>query len=456
MRFRTVTSRGSFLSLLALLSLLAVFVAIPVASTPPPEPFCGPCGNGFTEAAQWYGGTHGIENETVTGVKHSTATIRVHENGTATWTIRNRLVSEDVAKYFRENPTVLDGIVRYRGPGTLLDTRVVGTKTVVLRYRTTAAAATPGGVVRFDGFRYARSGSISGLGADRLTVVGPPGTVVTRAPHGASVGGNSFSVTAFHDVGDGPFVTFAESGGVVGEAWSFVAVVGALAEDIVFNLLLDVLLPASVLLGLLAGFVRLGGGERRRNGGTPRSIAVVVSVLGTLALFVGTVRLTDVVSGLSMGIVVAGGTYVVLGMLAFSDVRPTFYRTVAAVLLAWLVGICVAMVAAIAVDSSVAARLFASNPYTIRKFLFASFSVLLASFMTAVGYAAAVRRHRRLALGAPPVAFAIVLALTLSVTRVRGPNDFLIPAFLLVYLLVFVGVIGLPAFLLGRTIPKGN
>ncbi|MCO8244643.1 hypothetical protein [Haladaptatus sp. AB643] len=56
-----------------------------------------------------------------------------------------------------------------------------------------------------------------------------------------------------------------------------------------------------------------------------------------------------------------------------------------------------------------------------------------------VGYAAAVRRHRRLALGAPPLAFTVVLALTLSVTRVRGPNDFLIPA-----------------FLLGRTIPKGN
>jgi hypothetical protein len=114
------------------------------------------------------------------------------------------------------------------------------------------------------------------------------------------------------------------------------------------------------------------------------------------------------------------------------------------------------MVAAIAVDSPVAARLFASNPYATRKFMFGAFSVLLASFMIAVGYAAAVRRHRKLALGAPPAAFAVVLSLTTSITRVRGPNDFLFTLLLLAYLLFFVALVGLPAFLLGRTVPKGR
>ncbi len=268
--------------------------------------------------------------------------------------------------------------------------------------------------------------------------------------------GNAFTLTAFSDVGDGPFVTFAESGGVSGEAWSLVAVTLPLLGDIALNLLLDVLLPAGVLFGLLVGFVRLGGREGSGNERTSRLVAVIVGVLGVLALLVGTVRLTDSVSGYSMSLVVAGGAYAVLGLLGFSDVRPTFYRTVAAVVLAWLVGLCVAMVAAIAVDSPVGARLFASNPYATRKFLFGAFSVLLASFMTAVGYAAAVRRHRRLALGAPPAVFAVVLALTTSITRVRGPNDFLFTLFLLVSLLVFIGLIGLPAFLLGRTVPKGD
>ncbi|WP_231184860.1 hypothetical protein [Haladaptatus sp. DYF46] len=459
MRPRTVPSERSLLVLLALLSILVSFAATPAASAPPPEPFCGPCGGSFTEEARWYGETNGVQNVTF-GVEHSTATIRVHDNGTATWAVENRLASEETARYFRENGWMLDEIAENAGPGsslepeTFLDARVVGTKTVVLRYRTTAAATAPGGVVRFDGFRHAREGSISGLGADRLTVVGPPGTVVTRAPRGASVDGNSFTVTAFSDVGDGPFVAFAGSGGISGEAWSLVAVTQPLLDDIALNLLLDVLLPAGVLFGLLAGFVRLGGREGSRNERPSRLVAVVVFVLGVLALLVGTVRLTDAVSGYSMALVVAGGTYVVLGLLAFSDARPTFYRTVAAVLLAWLVGLCAAMVAAIAVDSPVAARLFASNPYATRKFLFGAFSVLLASFMTAVGYAAAVRRHRRLALGAPPAALAVVLALTTSITRVRGPNDLLFTLFLLVYVLVFVSLIGLPAFLLGRTVPE--
>ncbi|WP_423743291.1 hypothetical protein V5735_09425 (plasmid) [Haladaptatus sp. SPP-AMP-3] len=455
------SSRRSLLSLLVLLWILTVGVATPASSAPPPEPFCGPCGGSFTEEAHQYAETLGVENVTF-DVERSTAAIRVHDNGTATWTVENRLASAETARYFRENGWVLDEIAENAGPGSsldpepFLDARVVGTKTVVLRYRTSAAATAPGGVVRFDGFRHAREGSISGLGADRLTVVGPPGTVVTRAPRGASVDGNSFSLTAFRDTGDGAFVAFARSGGIAGEAWSFVAVTLPLSGDIAFNLLFDVLLPAGVLFALLVGFVRLGGREGSRNERTLRSVAGIVSVLGVLALFVGTLRLNRTVSGYSMGIVVAGGTYAVLGLLAFSDVRPTFYRTVATALLAWVVGLCVAMLAAVAVDSAVAARLFASNPYAIRKFLFAAFSVLLASFMTVVGYAAAVRRHRRMALAVPPVAFAVVLALTTPVTRVRGPNDFLLSVFLLVYLLVFVALVGLPAFLLGRTIPNGR
>jgi hypothetical protein len=153
--------RRSILSLFALLSILVSFAAMPAASAPPPEPFCGPCGDSFTEEAQRYGETLGVRNVTF-GVEHSTATIRIRDNGTATWMVENRLVSENTARYFRENEWVLDEIAgnvgpdSSLGPQTLLDARVVGTKTVVLRYRTTAAATAPGGVVRFDGFRHAR------------------------------------------------------------------------------------------------------------------------------------------------------------------------------------------------------------------------------------------------------------------------------------------------------------
>ncbi len=117
MRPRTTPPNGRFSSLLALLSVLVSFAATPAASAPLPEPFCGPCGGSFTEEAQRYGETNGVENVTF-GIEHSTATIRVHDNGTATWTVKNRLASEETARYFRENGWMLDEIAENVGPGS--------------------------------------------------------------------------------------------------------------------------------------------------------------------------------------------------------------------------------------------------------------------------------------------------------------------------------------------------
>ncbi len=66
-------------------------------ASPPPQAVCEPCGSGFSEAAMWYGERNGLANETETDVEHSTATVRVYENETAIWTVRNRLTSEQLS-----------------------------------------------------------------------------------------------------------------------------------------------------------------------------------------------------------------------------------------------------------------------------------------------------------------------------------------------------------------------
>jgi hypothetical protein len=140
---------------------------------------------------------------------------------------------------------------------------------------------TPGGVLRFDYFREPGTWNYADLGADRLTVRGPPGTAVTRAPTGASAAGNEFTLTEYRDGGDGPFVTFAQSSDVVGEMWSFVAVAETLADDVVRNLFFDVLLPAMTLFALLVGFVWVGGKTAKRSDATVRLTAKIVGGIGS-------------------------------------------------------------------------------------------------------------------------------------------------------------------------------
>ncbi len=432
---------------------LVVLVATPTAAAPPPQSACEPCGSGFSEAATWYGERYGVGNETATDVEHSTATVRVYENETAIWTVRNRLTSEQAIRFFRSRPTVLAEIGRdaegYSGT-TFLSARISGDDTVVLRYRSEKVSRTRGGVLRFDGFREVGTRRISELGADRLTVLGPSGTTITRGPSWATVRGNELTLTSYRDAGDGPFVTFAQSGGVVGEAWSFVSLAETLADDVVRNLLFDVLLPVGMLFALLVGFVRVSGKTVERNDETTHLLAGIVTALGVLSVLYG---FSQTVSGgsLASGALVAGGAYTALALLTFADVRPSMPRVAVGVAVAWLFGVAVMAVAAVFASGG-----FPLNYYVVSNAMLASFSVLLLLSMAVVGYAVSDPRYRRTALALPPIMLAVALAVANPITHVRTPLDPFYSILFAVVALVVVSLFGIPAFLLGRTLPAEN
>ncbi len=441
-----------------LLSLLTVFVATPTASRPPPKPLCGACGNGFTEEVHRYGKNHGIEYETASiSAAHSTATIRVRDNGTATWTVRNELASEDAAQFFRNNPTAFDDIAEYAGPdsGTLISARLTGTKTVVLRYRTPSlVSTTPGGVVRFDGFRNVHGGAISGLGADKVTVVGPPGTVVTRGPSEAQMHGNSFTLTSYHESGDGPFVTFAGSGGVAGKALSFVAVAQALAGIVILNLFFIVLVPCLLLFAVLFGFARISSEAVKRSEETFGKMAKIVGVLGVLGLAVGLAMGTP--GGLRTWLVfpITGGAYLSLAFLSLTSPRLTLPRVVAGTLTAWITGVAVTILIAASLDSYFFSRLLEGNHYAVAFFIFAALVSLLLLSLVVVGYVVTEGRYQYAAIALPTIALAVVLLASNTLTQVWSFMGIIIFSIVGVILLILLVLTGFPAFLLGRTIPK--
>ena len=72
-----------------LISVVALSVFGPSAAAPPPRPLCDACGDAFERTAE----AHGV----VLTVERSTATVAVHENGSATWVVRNRLADSPAA-----------------------------------------------------------------------------------------------------------------------------------------------------------------------------------------------------------------------------------------------------------------------------------------------------------------------------------------------------------------------
>ncbi|MFB6107785.1 MAG: hypothetical protein ABEJ82_02945 [Haloplanus sp.] len=220
----------------------------PVATASPrPVPACGPCDRSLTGAAR----AHGVDAT----VERSTATMRVHENGSATWTVADRLNAAAAERLGRNDSlrraVATDAVAVH--DARLLSARVDG-DTLRLRYRTpNVATETPGGVLRVDYFRDDPGARVvSGLGADRLTLVAPEGRVVGTALPGAEASGRRMTVTAFRSHGDGPFVTLVPEGSALAPVWSLVAVAVAVAPVVGRNLLLLVALPSLLFAGCLA------------------------------------------------------------------------------------------------------------------------------------------------------------------------------------------------------------
>jgi hypothetical protein len=166
-----------------LVGVLAVLcLAAPAIASSPPEPICGPCGSSFEETADQQG--------VAVNVTHSTAEIRLDENGSATWLVTNRL-TEASASRLAANPERLRPIVREAAVGdgvaaesagsVRLQSATVDNGTAQVRFQDPDAGSRHAGVLVVD---YFHSGGSWGLvlNADRVSISGPEGTVVANDP----------------------------------------------------------------------------------------------------------------------------------------------------------------------------------------------------------------------------------------------------------------------------------
>lgn len=197
-----------------LLSILLGMALIgPVAASPQPTPVCRFCGVQFEEAASAAGA-----NVTVTA---SDVLIEVHEDGSATWTVRLSLGNGSEA--FTGVPAGLGDAARelaadgYGLPAkpAFVDAMFEG-DTAVLRYRDADAAERRAGLLVVD-YLHDRGGQPwFHVNADRFTVRGPPGTAVVNAPESGRVAdrevtwrGNGSGDTRFGpDLEGSPYVVF--------------------------------------------------------------------------------------------------------------------------------------------------------------------------------------------------------------------------------------------------------
>lgn len=171
---------------IAFVFLLAV-VGTTVAS-PQPRNVCGACGESFERVA--------VDQGVAVNVTESTATIHVYENGTATWIVTNR-VNQSAVDQFAKSPESLERVSRAAvtsgwglpdvddGESVELRSTSVDDRNVTIRFRQTGASEANLGLTVVDTLHSegVRGGWI--LNADRVTVVGPPGTEVVNDPAGA-------------------------------------------------------------------------------------------------------------------------------------------------------------------------------------------------------------------------------------------------------------------------------
>ncbi|SFR99262.1 hypothetical protein SAMN05216559_2179 [Halomicrobium zhouii] len=170
---------------LVFLAVVALAVAGTAMASPSPDNVCGACGDVFEDVAS----EQGVPVE----VTHSTATVYVHENGSATWVVTNR-VNESAADQLAASPAALHRVARAtttEGYGHPAGTRVPRTsvtasvdgRNVTFQFRERDASESRLGLTVAGTLH---RGSVMGgwlLNADRFTVVGPPGTELVNEPN---------------------------------------------------------------------------------------------------------------------------------------------------------------------------------------------------------------------------------------------------------------------------------
>jgi len=427
-------------------ALLAPAVVGLATASPMPTSVCTPCDRGFEAAAQG----HDLDVQ----IQRSTATVQVHANGSATWTVRNQLSGDDVAD-LRQNDARLEQVasesIRYRGMAVhdqrLLDVEFAADDMAVLRYRAPNFADQTLGVLRSDYFRdHPGAYLVSDLGADRLTVVAPEGMVVAAGIPGSSVDGREMTLRSFDASGDGPFVVFAPEDATLGGVRAQLAVGLALAPIVGKNLLWMVALPVGVLTAAYAGtskgieaVVPVESPTRARWAGG------VVGALGVLATVLSFGAPTAIGGIHTSTILRAGGvgTMVVGGVAAW---HPTRLGPREQGLLV-VAGLAVGTVAALASSTLGAMTASGTAAYTVAL-------PLLSLLGLPLGHVTARGDRRGWLLGLAGIAglFALLIGLTQPLTDMGGSLYYLGPI-LLTLLALATAVLAVPLLTLGALLP---
>lgn len=232
-----------------------VAMIAPAGAAPPPRPLCDACGESFEETVEDRGVAVGDEFVTYPiDVRRSTAEVRVRENGTATWIVRNHLDDSAGTDQLRSNESYRDRIAdRAMGDAEFLRANVSDSDVLELRYREDDfAEPSVRGTLRSGEFTSAYGyRNLHGLGADRLDVVAPQEYQVGWTVSGATVSddGGRMTITELDDNG---FVTFVQQDAALGWLWSLFAVAELVAPSAAANALLIAVTPA-LLFGVVVG-----------------------------------------------------------------------------------------------------------------------------------------------------------------------------------------------------------
>lgn len=175
-------------TVLAVLVIAVLALAAVAGASPQPSPICGFCGDRFEDTAD----DRGV-NATIA---ESTVTVQIHENGSATWTVRNRLANG--SDRFHDDPSRLADVARSLADGSrgvvdevqFVSARMDG-DTAVLVFRDADAAERHAGILVVDYLHDRGYERWYVVDADVFTIRGPAGTVVSNDPESGVVEGHS-------------------------------------------------------------------------------------------------------------------------------------------------------------------------------------------------------------------------------------------------------------------------
>jgi hypothetical protein len=380
-----------------------------------------------------------------TEIRHSEATVFVHENGSATWTARIVPTNQSLLNRLADNESLARSVatdsfgVRY-GSGIeheLLSTNVTD-DAFVIRYRTLDVVRSgPFGTRRLTYFRDSPGAYVyTDLGADELTVVAPPGTTIARGF--GEVEDRRMTATELPEVRDGPFVVFTPETSATPGLLATLAVGSALGGVIARNLLLIVAVPGAVLVGGLAAIRRLVDPTVPRN---PTRLGGGIVIAGGFLLVGTVVSEADTLPAATGNLLVGGGVAAVLIVFGAAIATPAVRRHLSAGRVLGI-GILLAAVGVGIVSSTLGASSFQRS---------LAFGVAVFPAAIALGWLDAYggdgSLERRLFAAIAVTVFG-GLAVFAPITALGGTLFLLVPILLTVAATVAVGV-AVPLYLLG-------